>query len=79
MDTLFHLQNRIILFDLTNLYFEGAKRNSRKAKFGRSKERRNDCKLLVLALSINTKFATARCWKATPPPHCPQQKLTLPG
>ena len=54
VDTLFNLQNRIILFDLTNFYFEGAKRNSRKAKFGHSKERRNDCKLLVLALSINT-------------------------
>ena len=52
-DTLFNLQNRIILFDLTNFYFEGAKRNSKKAKFGRSKERRNDCKLLVLALSVN--------------------------
>ena len=54
VDTLFNLQNRIILFDLTNFYFEGAKRDSRKAKFGRSKERRSDCKLLVLALSINT-------------------------
>lgn len=54
VDTLFNLQNRIILFDLTNFYFEGAKRDSRKAKFGSSKERRSDCKLLVLALSINT-------------------------
>ncbi len=53
-DTLFNLQNRIILFDLTNFYFEGSKRESRKAKFGRSKEKRNDCKLLVLALGINT-------------------------
>ena len=54
VDTLFNLRNRIILYDLTNFYFEGAKRNSKKAKFGRSKEKRNDCKLLVLALSINT-------------------------
>ena len=54
VDTLFNLQNRIILFDLTNFFFEGSKRNSAKAKFGRSKERRSDCKLLVLALSINT-------------------------
>ena len=30
------------------------KENSRKAKFGRSKEKRSDCKLLVLALAINT-------------------------
>lgn len=53
-DTLFNRQNRIVLFDLTNFYFESRKDNSRKAKFGRSKEKRNDCKLLVLALCINT-------------------------
>jgi len=53
-DTLFNRQNRIVLFDLTNFYFESRKDNSRKAKFGRSKEKRNDCKLLVLALCIYT-------------------------
>ena len=39
---------------MSNFYFEGRKDGSRKAKYGRSKERRNDCKLLVLALAINT-------------------------
>lgn len=53
-DDLFKPTNRIMLFDLTNFYFEGRKENSRKAKFGRSKEKRSDCKLLVLALCINT-------------------------
>ncbi|GAB1415131.1 hypothetical protein MASR2M117_14550 [Paludibacter sp.] len=43
-----------MLFDLTNFYFEGSKRGSKKAKFGRSKEKRSDCRLLVLALAINT-------------------------
>lgn len=43
-----------MLFDLTNFYFEGRKEASLKAKFGRSKEKRTDCKLLVLALAINT-------------------------
>ena len=52
-DNLFNLTNRIVLFDLTNFYFEGSKLNSKKAKFGRSKEKRSDCKLLVLALCIN--------------------------
>lgn len=52
-DNLFNLENRIMLFDLTNFYFEGRKANSKKAKFGRSKEKRSDCKLLVLALCIN--------------------------
>jgi len=40
--------------NFTSLYFEGRKENSRKAKFGRSKEKRSVCKLLVLALAINT-------------------------
>lgn len=53
-DNLFNQENRILLFDLTNFYFEGSKRSSQKAKFGRSKEKRSDCKLLVLALCINT-------------------------
>lgn len=53
-DNLFSQENRILLFDLINFYFEGIKRSSQKAKFGRSKEKRSDCKLLVLALCINT-------------------------
>lgn len=53
-DDLFRPTNRIMLFDLTNFYFEGRKEASLKAKFGRSKEKRTDCKLLVLALAINT-------------------------
>jgi len=52
-DDLFNITNRIAIFDLTNFYFEGRKDNSRKAQFGRSKEKRTDCKLLVLALCIN--------------------------
>jgi len=37
---LFDLQDRIMLYDLTNTYFEGSKRNSRLAKYDRSKEKR---------------------------------------
>lgn len=50
---LFDLQDRIMLYDLTNTYFEGSKSNSQLAKFGRSKEKRNDAKLVVLAMVIN--------------------------
>lgn len=50
---LFDLEDKIILYDLTNTYFEGEKRNSQLAKFGRSKEKRNDAKLVVLALVVN--------------------------
>lgn len=38
---------------MTNFYFEERKENSKKAQFGRSKEKRSDCKPLVLALCIN--------------------------
>ncbi|GHV66835.1 transposase [Bacteroidia bacterium] len=50
---LFDLQDKIILYDLTNTYFEGRMAKSKIAKFGRSKEKRSDCKLLVLALVVN--------------------------
>ena len=52
-DDLFNITNRIAIFDLTNFYVEGRKDGSQKALFGRSKEKRTDCKLLVLALCIN--------------------------
>lgn len=51
---LFDLDDKIILYDLTNTYFEGSMRNSKKAKFGKSKEKRNDARLVVLAVVINT-------------------------
>ena len=41
-NTLFDLEDKIILYDLTNTYFEGAKRNSSLARFGRSKEKRSE-------------------------------------
>ncbi len=52
-NTLFDLPDKIILYDLTNTYFEGRKANSRLARYGKSKERRNDAKLVVLAMVIN--------------------------
>ena len=50
---LFDLEDKIILYDLTNTYFEGSKRNSKMAKFGRSKEKRSDAKIIVLGLVVN--------------------------
>ncbi len=50
---LFDLDDKIILYDLTNTYFEGRMLNSKIAKFGRSKEKRKDAKLVVLAIVIN--------------------------
>jgi len=42
---LFDLKDNIILYDLTNTYFEGPMRKSKIARFGRSKEKRNDARL----------------------------------
>lgn len=50
---LFDLEDKIILYDLTNTYFEGSMRNNAKAKFGRSKEKRSDARLIVLAVVVN--------------------------
>jgi len=50
---LFSLQEKMCFFDLTNTYFEGELKGNSKAKLGRSKEKRSDCKLLTLALIID--------------------------
>jgi len=50
---LFDLQDKIMLYDLTNTYFEGVKAGSKIARFGRSKEKRSDARLVVMALVVN--------------------------
>lgn len=52
-NTLFDIQDKIYLYDLTNTYFEGRKQSSKIAQFGRSKEKRSDCKLVAIALVTN--------------------------
>jgi transposase len=50
---LFSLSEKIILYDLTNTYFEGVVKGNAKARNGRSKEKRTDCPLLTLAMVID--------------------------
>jgi hypothetical protein len=50
---LFSLKETLILYDLTNTYFESSKPNSKIAAFGKSKEKRTDCPLLTLALVVD--------------------------
>ena len=50
---LFDLQDRIFIYDLSNTYFEGVKSKSELAQYGRSKEKRSDCKIVVLAMVVN--------------------------
>lgn len=50
---LFSLKERICFFDLTNTHFEGEMKKNTKARFGRSKQKRSDCRLVTLALIID--------------------------
>lgn len=50
---LFNLKDTLMIYDLTNTYFEGRKLASILAKFGRSKERRSDCKLVSFSAVVN--------------------------
>ncbi len=54
-ENLFNLDRSIILYDLTNTYFEGKSDRNSKARRGHSKERRTDCPLLSLGLSVDSK------------------------
>ena len=50
---IFHLGEKIILYDLTNTYLTGNARQSHLARRGRSKQKRNDCPQLTLALVLD--------------------------
>ena len=52
-DDLFALEERIILYDLTNTFFEGTGKYNPKARHGRSKEKRSDCLLVTLGLVLD--------------------------
>jgi len=52
--TLFNLNEKIILYDLTNTFFEGSCKYNKKGRFGRSKEKRTDCPLVTLGLVLDS-------------------------
>ena len=51
--TLFDLQDKILLYDLSNTYFEGRMDASDRARHGRSKEKRSDARLISLAMVVD--------------------------
>ncbi len=53
ISTLFDLEDKLVIFDISNTYFEGRKAGSSLAKHGRSKEKRSDCPLVVFTGVIN--------------------------
>ena len=58
--SLFGVENKILLFDLSNTFFEGRMQGSSLAKYGRSKEKRSDCKQVVFAAVVNTQGLLVR-------------------
>jgi len=52
--TLFTFKNTIILYDLTNTYFEGTAKRVPHAARGHSKKRRSDCPLVTMGLVLNS-------------------------
>jgi len=50
---MFDIKDKLVIFDLSNTYFEGRKAKSKIAKYGRSKEKRSDCPLVVFTGVIN--------------------------
>ena len=51
--SVFGFTQALVLYDLTNTYFEGLAEGMPKAKRGRSKEKRSDCPLVTLAMVID--------------------------
>jgi transposase len=50
---LFNLEEKIILYDLTNTFLEGTGKYNKKAHFAKSKEKRSDCPLVTLGLVLD--------------------------
>jgi len=50
--TLFAVKCDVLLYDLTSTYFEGQCRSNPKAKHGYSRDRRSDCRQVVIALIV---------------------------
>ena len=50
---LFALEEKIILYDLTNTFIEGTGKYNPKARYGKSKEKRSDCPLVTLGLVLD--------------------------
>ena len=50
---MFNLKDALVIYDLSNTYFEGRKAGSEIARYGKNKEKRNDCKQVVFSGVIN--------------------------
>ena len=53
IQSLFHFEETVTLYDLTNTYFEGEALDNPDAEFGHSKEKRTDCPLVTLGMVLD--------------------------
>jgi hypothetical protein len=51
-EDMFAIEFDVLLYDLTSTYFEGLCQQNPKAKFGYSRDRRSDCRQVVIALVV---------------------------
>jgi len=47
ISSMFDIHDRLVIFDISNTYFETRKEHSKLARYGKSKEKRSDCPLVV--------------------------------
>lgn len=50
---LFDLEYDLLLYDITSTYFEGECENNEQARFGYSRDKRSDCKQVLIALVVS--------------------------
>lgn len=50
---LFNLRRSIVLYDVTNTHFEGLCQGNPKAKHGKNKQKRNDCRQMALGMAFD--------------------------
>jgi transposase len=50
IESIYNIERTVVLYDLTNSHFEGQMKSVTKAKYGRNKQKRNDCKQISLGL-----------------------------
>lgn len=50
IESIYKIENKLILYDLTNTHFEGVMKQCPKAKYGRNKQKRSDCRQITLGL-----------------------------
>jgi Transposase DDE domain len=55
LKNIFNIDQTIVIYDISNAYFEGRKVGSELAKFGRNKQKRNDCRQVVFTGIIDNK------------------------